>query len=96
MGCFRVWGLATQQARAHHDVLLEFGDLVKQGMLRFDAGSLARNIRRLRDCMRVVAARTDKDVRYTREVYDNEEGRWVEKEMFARGTYGAFPPKTIA
>ena len=69
---------------------------VKQGMLRFDAGSLARNIRRLRDCMRVVAARTDKTVRYTREVYDNEEEKWVEKELFAQGTYGAFPPKTIA
>ena len=69
---------------------------VKEGMLRFDAESLARNIRRLRDCMRVVAARTDKTVTYTREVYDNEEERWVEKQMFAQGTYGAFPPKTIA
>lgn len=69
---------------------------VKEGMQRFHAGSLARNIRRLRDCMRVVAARQGDNILFTREVYDKAEDKWVEQQLCAKGTHGAFPPKTIA
>ena len=69
---------------------------VKDGMLLFGAASLARNIRRLRDCVRVVAARTKVRVTYTREVFDKQQDKWIEQELWAKGTYGAFPPKTIA
>ena len=69
---------------------------VKEGMLLYHAGSLARNIRQLRNCMRVVAARQGHNVTFTREVFDKREDKWVEKQLCAKGTHGAFPPKTIA
>ena len=70
---------------------------VKDGMLLFGATAHARNIRRLRNCMRVVAARKGSKVAYTREVCTDKKGDvWVEQELFAWGTQGAFPPKTIA
>lgn len=70
---------------------------VREGMLLFTADSLARNIRRLRNCMRVVAAKERKQVRFTREVWSAKDGgQWIEKEMWAYGTFGKFPPKTSA
>ena len=72
-------------------------DAVRAGMLLFNAGSLARNIKRLRNCMRVVAAKERMKISFTREVWSEKEGgQWIEKEMWAYGTFGKFPPETIA
>jgi hypothetical protein len=98
IGVIKSW-VRKQLARARREERVltckMLAGAVKQGQARFTAHSLAKNLKQLHVCMRVVAAEKSEVVRWERE-WVKKDGEVARKWMHCQGTAGGFPPKPLS